>query len=68
MQKASRYLLEKLLLTITIIQWMLFTYNVHEAHNLNFAAALEMAIYNGRMQKYGDELLGIETGNPEYHE
>lgn len=32
---------------------------------INFAAALEMAIYNGRMQKYGDELLGIETGDPE---
>lgn len=32
---------------------------------INFAAALEMTIYNGRMRKYGDELLSIETGNPE---
>ena len=32
---------------------------------INFAAALEMTFYNGRMLKYGDELLGIETGDPE---
>lgn len=32
---------------------------------INFAAALEMTIYNGRMLKYGDELLGLETGEPE---
>lgn len=30
---------------------------------INFAAALEMVIYNGRMLKYGDEVLGLETGN-----
>lgn len=38
------------------------TYTSPNAY-INFAAALEMVIYNGRMQKYGDELLGIETGN-----
>ena len=32
---------------------------------INFAAALEMTLYNGRMLKYGDELLGLETGEPE---
>lgn len=32
---------------------------------INFAAAIEMALYNGRMKKYGDEVLGVETGNPE---
>lgn len=32
---------------------------------INFAAALEMTIYNGKMLKYGDELLGLETGEPE---
>lgn len=31
---------------------------------LNFAAALEMTLYNGRMLHYGDELLGLETGDP----
>ncbi|SKB77358.1 formate C-acetyltransferase [Lachnospiraceae bacterium] len=31
---------------------------------INFAAALEMTLYNGRMLKYGDELLGLETGDP----
>lgn len=35
---------------------------------INFAAALEMTIYNGRMKKYGDELLSLETGNPEEFE
>lgn len=35
---------------------------------INFAAALEMALYNGRMLKYGDELLGIETGDAEKFE
>ena len=38
------------------------TYTSPNAY-INFAAALEMVIYNGRMQKYGDELLGLETGN-----
>lgn len=37
------------------------TYTSPNAY-INFAAALEMVIYNGRMQKYGDELLGLETG------
>ncbi len=35
---------------------------------INFAAALEMTLYNGKMLKYGDELLGLETGNPEEFE
>ncbi len=37
------------------------TYTSPNAY-INFAAALEMVIYNGRMLKYGDELLGLETG------
>lgn len=37
------------------------TYTSPNAY-INFAAALEMVLYNGRMKKYGDELLGIETG------
>jgi len=32
---------------------------------INFAAALEMVIYNGKMQKYGDEIIGLQTGEPE---
>lgn len=32
---------------------------------INFAAAVEMTLYNGKMKKYGDEVLGVETGNPE---
>ena len=31
---------------------------------INFAAALEMTLYNGRMKKYGDERIGLETGDP----
>lgn len=31
---------------------------------INFAAALEMVLYNGRMKKYGDSVLGTETGDP----
>lgn len=31
---------------------------------INFPAALEMVLYNGRMQRYGQQLLGLETGNP----
>lgn len=31
---------------------------------INFAAALEMALFNGRMLKYGERLLGLETGDP----
>ena len=30
---------------------------------VNFAAALEMSLYNGKMKKYGDVQLGIPTGN-----
>lgn len=30
---------------------------------INFAAAVELVIYNGRMKKYGDEIIGIETGD-----
>ncbi|WP_196605515.1 (2S)-3-sulfopropanediol dehydratase [Pectinatus haikarae] len=37
------------------------TYTSPNAY-INFAAALEMTIYNGRMAKYGSELIGIETG------
>ena len=32
---------------------------------INMAAALEMTLYNGKMLKYGDEVIGIETGEPE---
>lgn len=31
---------------------------------INFAAALEMVLYNGKMLKYGDQTLSIETGDP----
>ncbi|CPR19536.1 (2S)-3-sulfopropanediol dehydratase [Brenneria goodwinii] len=31
---------------------------------INFPAALEMTLYNGRMKRYGAELLGLETGDP----
>lgn len=31
---------------------------------VNFATALEMTLYNGRMLHYGDELVGVETGDP----
>ncbi len=31
---------------------------------MNFAAAVELVLYNGRMLKYGDELLTLETGDP----
>lgn len=31
---------------------------------INFAAAVEMVMYNGKMLKYGDEQLSIETGDP----
>ena len=31
---------------------------------INFAAAVEMVMYNGRMKKYGDQKLGVETGDP----
>ncbi|TPF96137.1 formate acetyltransferase [Bifidobacterium sp. UTCIF-39] len=37
------------------------TYTSPNAY-INFAAALEMVMYNGRMLKYGDEVLGLETG------
>ena len=37
------------------------TYTSPNAY-INFAAALEMVIYNGKMLKYGDEVLGLETG------
>ncbi|MGN0695343.1 MAG: glycyl radical protein [Oscillospiraceae bacterium] len=32
---------------------------------INFAAALEMTVYNGRMLKYGDEVIGLQTGEIE---
>ncbi len=31
---------------------------------VNFAAAVEMVLYNGKMKKYGDVQLGLETGDP----
>ena len=31
---------------------------------INLAAALEMVFYRGRMLKYGEELLGVDTGDP----
>ncbi len=31
---------------------------------VNFAAAVEMVLFNGRMLKYGDRVLGLETGDP----
>lgn len=31
---------------------------------INFAAALEMTLYNGKMKKYGDEVIGLQTGEP----
>ncbi|MCE5242159.1 MAG: glycyl radical protein [Desulfobacteraceae bacterium] len=31
---------------------------------INFAAALEMTLYNGRMRMYGDEQIGDNTGDP----
>lgn len=37
------------------------TYTSPNAY-INFAAALEMVIYNGKMLKYGDEVIGLETG------
>jgi len=32
---------------------------------INFAAALEMTLYNGRMLRYGDEAIGLQTGELE---
>ncbi|MDR1320234.1 MAG: glycyl radical protein [Gracilibacteraceae bacterium] len=32
---------------------------------INLGAAVELTLHNGRMEKYGDELLTIETGEPE---
>ncbi|MDR3254203.1 MAG: hypothetical protein LBT31_01375 [Synergistaceae bacterium] len=37
------------------------TYTSPNAY-INFAAALEMTVYNGKMLYYGDEALGLETG------
>ena len=31
---------------------------------INFASALEMTLYNGRTKATGDELIGLETGDP----
>lgn len=31
---------------------------------INYAAALEMTLYGGRMQLHGDELIGLDTGDP----
>ena len=31
---------------------------------INFAAALEMTLYSGKMKKYGDEQIGLQTGDP----
>lgn len=32
---------------------------------INFAAAVEMTVYNGKMLKYGDEQIGLKTGEIE---
>jgi len=31
---------------------------------INYAAAVEMTLYNGKMKKYGDETIGLTTGDP----
>jgi formate C-acetyltransferase len=31
---------------------------------INFAAAVEMTLYNGKMKKYGNEQIGLQTGDP----
>lgn len=31
---------------------------------VNFAAAVELVLYNGKMIKFGDEVIGLETGDP----
>lgn len=31
---------------------------------INFAAAVEMVLYNGKMKLYGDEIIGLKTGDP----
>jgi formate C-acetyltransferase len=38
------------------------TYTSPNAY-INFAAALELVMYNGRMKKYGDEIIGPQTGD-----
>ncbi len=40
------------------------TYTSPNAY-INFAAAVEMTLYNGRMKKYGNERIGLDTGNVE---
>lgn len=40
------------------------TYTSPNAY-INIAAALEMVIYNGKMKKYGEEVIGVKTGNLE---
>lgn len=32
---------------------------------INFASALEMTLYNGKMEKYKDEIIGLQTGEVE---
>jgi len=39
------------------------TYTSGNAY-INFASALEMTLYNGKMKKTGDEIIGLETGDP----
>ena len=34
---------------------------------VNFATAIEMTLYNGRLLHYGDEVIGLETGNATDH-
>jgi len=31
---------------------------------VNFAAAVELTLYNGKMLKFGDEVIGLQTGDP----
>lgn len=40
------------------------TYTSPNAY-INIAAALEMVIYNGKMKKYGEEVIGVKTGDLE---
>ena len=39
------------------------TYTSPNAY-INFPAALEMTMYNGKMMLHGDEVIGLQTGNP----
>ncbi len=38
---------------------------IHPGAVVNMGSALEMVLHNGRVPKFGDALMGLETGNPE---